>query len=170
VDQPWGHGRWRLFGVLPLYGLGWKPFDPGSANADFPRAGAPAGMVHLSAPDWARFVALHLRGDHANPHRDARLLEAGTFAVLHGTGASAGYHGGWYVDSRPWARGNRPGDTGRVLFHAGDNGRWTCVAWLAPEIDLAILVACNRGGMHRPVDAIAAALVGRFAGPAEHWR
>lgn len=164
IDQPWGHGRLRLFGFVPAYGLGWKPFDPGSPNADYPRAGAPAGMIHLSVLDWAKFASLHLRGDPANPHREVRMLAPATFTALHGgSGENAGYSGGWFIDVRPWARGSRSDDRGRVLYHAGENGRWTCVAWLAPEIDLGILIACNRGGMHRPVDEIAARLVGMFA-------
>lgn len=46
---------------------------------------------------------------------------------------------------RRWAKGTRPGDTGRRLWHAGSNGRWTCGVVVAPEIDFAVLVACNCG-------------------------
>ena len=50
-----------------------------------------------------------------------------------------------------------------MLFHQGDNGRWNSVVWVAPEIDFAILIVCNRGSMWGPVDEIAGALVSTFA-------
>lgn len=164
LDQPWGHGGRRPFG-LPLLG-GDTAFDPGSAHADFPLAAAPSGFVHLTIRDWTRFAAVHLRGDAANPQREIRLLDAETFDALHFPGkADAPYAGGWFTGTRVWAKGRRPEDRGRVLFHAGNNGRWTSVAWLAPEIDFAILVACNRGGMAAGVDEVASLLVGAFAAP-----
>ena len=76
------------------------------------------------------------------------------------------YAGGWFIGTRPWAKGPRPGDTGRVFYHAGDNGRWSTAVWAAPEIDFAILIACNRGGMEGPVDEVAGALL-RFIPKAE---
>ena len=33
-----------------------------------------------------------------------------------------------------------------MLTHAGSNTRWYCVAWLAPERDLAALAATNWAG------------------------
>jgi hypothetical protein len=33
-----------------------------------------------------------------------------------------------------------------VISSQGDNGFWHCEAWLAPEIDLAVIVICNQGG------------------------
>ena len=45
---------------------------------------------------------------------------------------------GWIVaDDQPWAGGP-------ALTHAGSNTMWLAVAWLAPNKDLAILVACNQ--------------------------
>jgi CubicO group peptidase (beta-lactamase class C family) len=164
LDQPWGHGPHWLF-YLPLPGASGVPFDPGSPHADFPAAAAPAGLVHMAIGDWAKFVALHLRGDPANPHRTVALLKPETFAQLHGVGAGGEYAGGWFTGTRPWAKGSRPGDTGRVFFHQGDNTRWNCVAWVAPEIDFAILIACNRTRMWQPLDEIAGKLVAGYARP-----
>ena len=115
-------------------------------------------MAHMSVTDWAKFVAVYLRADPANPHRQITLLKADTFAQLYEPGETE-YAAGWYIGSKPWAKGPRPGDTGRVLFHAGDNGRWSIVVWVAPEIDFAILIACNRGGMADPIDEVAGALL-----------
>lgn len=162
IDQPWGHGKHRVL-FVPLFGAGDTPFDPGSSAADYPLAGAPAGLVHLSVPDWARFVAWQLRGDPANPHPTLSLLRADTFATLHEAATGGDHAAGWVTATKPWAKGNRPDDTGRVLYHAGDNGRWSCVVWVVPEIDFAILIACNRAGMYRACDEVAWALIQQFA-------
>lgn len=162
VDQPWGHGRLRL-GFVPLPGPSGIAFDPGSGSADFPAMAAPAGLVHLNVRDWAKFVAVQLRGHPANPQRDPRLLRAETFAQFHQPApGEKEFVPGWMFGTRPWAKGSRPGDTGRVLFHQGDNGRWNCVVWLAPEIDFALIIACNRGSTWSDVDKVAAALL-KFA-------
>ncbi len=157
TDQPWGHSS-----------VVGKPIDPGSPAAEFPLFYAPAGLAHMTITDWAKFIGLHLRGDPANPHRQAALLKPDTFAELHGvaptptyskgsvmrgitllaTGDAApavAYRAGAFISPASWAKGTRPGDTGRRLWHGGSNGRWNCVASIAPEIDLAVLVACNRG-------------------------
>lgn len=178
---PWGH---RPSG---------QPVEPGP-QADNPPAIAPAGTVHMTLGDWARFVALHLRGHPDNPHRQPRLLAPETFDRLltPGEGDRPAYAGGWVIERRPWARGeqsrqngagetrggpdaaapeppaaHRPDPIGRVLMHAGSNTLWFCVAWLAPERDAAVLVACNRGGSagERAADAAAATLVQRFVAP-----
>ena len=41
-------------------------------------------------------------------------------------------------------KGAQPGDPGRRLWHAGSNGRWNSGVVIAPEIDFAVLVGCNR--------------------------
>ena len=99
----------------------------------------------MTITDWAKFVALHLRGDSANPHRQATLLKPETFAQLHPSGAAGEYAAGWILESKEWAKGAQPGATGRVLMHGGTNFRWFCMVWMAPEIDFAVLTACNRG-------------------------
>lgn len=165
IDQPWGHGR-RWLWYVPLPGTGPVAWDPGDRAADYPAAGAPAGMIHMSVPDWAKFVSAHLRGDAANPHRQVVLLKPAAFDRLHEAGGET-YSGGWFVETKPWAKGSRAGDTGRILFHPGDNDRWNTVVYLAPEIDFAVLVACNRGRMWQPVDEIAGTLVGKFAAQAK---
>jgi CubicO group peptidase (beta-lactamase class C family) len=136
LDEPWGH---RDSGTA---------VDPGSPGADNPRIYGPAGTAHMAIGDWAKFIALHLRGDPENPHHEARLLSRAAFAHLHAPvdGAAQGYACGWGVLARDWARGSAASATGRVLSHAGSNTMWHAVAWLAPEIDFALLACCNRGG------------------------
>ena len=144
VNQPYGHTEKG------------KPVDPGP-RGDNPVAIGPAGIVHCTIGDWAKFAALHLRGDEG----DARLLKTETFKKLHtpaggGAGGEPKYACGWIVTSRPWA-----GSGERVLTHAGSNTMWYCVAWIAPEKDFAVLVACNEGGDEaaKACDEAAAALI-----------
>jgi len=134
ANQPWGHS-WFL----------GKPLDPGNPSAELPRFYGPAGLVHMSVPDWAKFISLHLRGDPANPHRQTVLLRPETFAEMHPVTPPKTYSAGWVVSPAAWAKGTRSGDTGRRLWHGGSNGRWNCVVGMAPEIESAVLVACNRG-------------------------
>jgi len=157
TDQPWGHSS-----------VVGKPIDPGSPAAEFPWYYGPAGLAHMTITDWAKFIGLHLRGDPANPHGQAALLKPDTFAELHAvapttsyfmgwimrrinflaTGdatSAAAYGAGWAISTASWAKGTRPGDTGRRFWHAGSNGQWLSAVFIAPEIDFAVLVACNRG-------------------------
>src|SRR4051812_26087393 len=64
TDQPWDHSS-----------IPGKPIDPGSPAAQFPLYYGPAGLAHMTIADWARFIALHLRGDPANPRCQAALLK-----------------------------------------------------------------------------------------------
>lgn len=157
VTQPWGHTS------------DGRPIDPGWRAADNAPTMGPAGTVHMTMRDWARFITLHLRGHASNPRHHAALLLPADFAVLHTPAAGEHYAGGWSVTTRPWANGHRDGDTGRVLSHAGSNTVWYCVAWLAPEIDFAVLVACNQGGAAatKACDETASALIAAHAQPAQ---
>jgi CubicO group peptidase (beta-lactamase class C family) len=120
VDQPWGHSEENGM-VVP------RRMD----NA--PSLG-PAGTVHVSIPDWAKFALLHLRGDRG----DAPLLEPASFRVLHTPAAGSGYAAGWGVHD--------PGGPGRALTHAGSNTMWYATILVAPVRNVAILTATNQGG------------------------
>ena len=74
------------------------------------------------------------------------MIEASKSDLSRPAGSPAvTYRAGWFISPASWAKGTRPGDTGRRLWHGGSNGMWHCVACIAPEIDFAVLVACNRG-------------------------
>lgn len=134
VDQPRGHrpGKSSPIAVDP---------GPGSDN---PVAIGPAGIVHLSLPDWAKYASFHIHGERGDLPADAKPhLSADSFAKLHTpAGADAkpddGYAMGWGVMRRDWG--------GRVLTHSGSNTMWFATVWLAPEKDFAVLVATNVGG------------------------
>ena len=137
TEQPWGH---RPDGTAVGPG-------PGSDN---PAAIGPAGTVHMSIADWAKFAALHLEAARGKP----RLLRKETFARLHEPPSDGDYAMGWARPVRDWAGG-------RVLTHGGSNTMWFCVVWIAPERDLAVLVCANRGGdaAVKAVDEVAWALI-----------
>lgn len=125
LDQPWGHIR---------HGLNYEPVPP-DPRADNPPALAPAGAVHCSLPDLARYAMFHLRGARGQESR----LKPASFAKLHHPFGDEMYALGWLVVQREWAGGT-------ALTHAGSNNTFHAVIWLAPERNLGVLVAANAGG------------------------
>lgn len=124
IDQPWQH---------ELTGDKLKPIEPGPFS-DNPPVIAPGGTVHCSVGDWAKFIALHLKG----ARRGKTLLKPETFKVLHTPAFGGSYMGGWNVTERDWAGG-------RVLTHTGSNGMNFAVVWMAPKRNFAVLVVSNQG-------------------------
>jgi len=125
VDQPWQHIR--EMGKT-------RPIPPG-ARSDNPAAIGPAGTVHCSLGDWAKYVAAHLEGARG---RDG-LVKAATFRKLHTPPPGEEYALGWVVAERDWGGG-------KVLTHTGTNNQNFAVVWMAPERNFAVLAAANVGG------------------------
>jgi hypothetical protein len=98
-----------------------RPVQPG-VEADNPVAITPAGRVHLSIADFARFASWHARG----PLRDVKLMSDATFQKLHQPPAGQEYAMGWAVGQRAWAGGP-------TWTHTGSNTMWFAVMWVAPE-------------------------------------
>lgn len=124
VDQPRGHTE------------AGKVIEPGR-HSDNPSAIAPAGTVHCTVGDWAKFIRLHLNAEMGSP----RLLTAESFRTLH-TAAhrlKPEYAMGWGIVNREWAGG-------RTLTHNGSNTLWFCAVWIAPLKGFAVMAACNQGG------------------------
>jgi CubicO group peptidase (beta-lactamase class C family) len=149
IDQPRGH---------LLAGLAVEP----GTDADNPPAIAPAGTMHMTLDDWGRFVGFHLTG-RARDDALGLALSADSLRTLHtsmGTmdaKSEDGYAMGWIVTQRPWAKPKKaakgqdddalPAERlDEALTHAGSNTMWFCVAWLAPQKQMAVLVVCNQGG------------------------
>src|SRR5205807_7129269 len=84
IDQPRGHKE------------SGEPVEPGPA-ADNPVAIGPAGIVHCTIKDWAKFIALHLEADAGQP----RMLKPETFKILHTPAPGQDYAMGWIVTQRP---------------------------------------------------------------------
>jgi CubicO group peptidase (beta-lactamase class C family) len=136
VIEPWGHH---------LDGRDIKPTQQDNA----PSMG-PAGTVHCSVPDWAKFAGLHLAGERG----DSRVLKPATLRTLHIPPPACEYAGGWNVFERSWAGG-------AALNHNGSNTSWFATIWLAPARNFAILVATNQGDKQaeRACDQAASALI-----------
>ena len=120
-DQPYGH---VLRDGVPF------PIIPGP-DADNPPAITPAGRVHLSILDLARYADFHLGHQAAGP------LDPKALKFLHTVVPPAkDYAIGWTVVDRPWAGG-------KALTHNGTNTMNYTVMWLAPERNFAAVAACN---------------------------
>jgi CubicO group peptidase (beta-lactamase class C family) len=124
TDQPYQHGPKG------------RPIAPGPL-ADNPPVMGPAGRVHCSLPDWARFVADHLRGSRGGK----ALLKPATYRKMDTTPFQDEFYtvGGWTGQPKS-AKQNL------VLGHDGSNTMNYCTALLVPAEDFAILVAANQGG------------------------
>ncbi len=124
--------------------------EPGP-GADNPDAIGPAGSVHCSIGDWAKFAAANL------PSAKTKLIKPKTLEKLHTpVPGDPPYAMGWIVvNDQPWAGGP-------ALNHAGSNTMWLAVAWLAPEKDFAVLVACNQANFVACNDACLAIISDHF--------
>ena len=139
-DQPRGH---KADG---------SPVEPGP-GADNPVAIGPAGIVHCSIGDWAKFVAANL------PSAKIKLVKPETLEKLHTPApGEPKYAMGWIIaDGQPWAGGP-------ALTHAGSNTMWYAVAWLAPKKDFAVVIACNQANDKACNDAVLALIGDHFKG------
>ena len=117
IDQPWGHRR------------GPETTDWLPNQVDNAAALGPAGTVHVTIEDWARFMALWL------PDASPAILDRETLDRLI-TPASERYAAGWRVELRSWAQGE-------AITHDGSNTSWYTILWIAPEIGHAYVVVAN---------------------------
>jgi CubicO group peptidase (beta-lactamase class C family) len=126
IDQPRGHQA------------DGKPVEVGP-GADNPIAIAPAGRVHCSLPDWAKYVAVHLHGEHDADDGTKHFLPGASFARLHKRFAEDGsnYAMGWVASGKSGAR---------RLWHNGSNTMWYAEATLFVDEGWAVLVGVNQGG------------------------
>lgn len=123
IDQPWGHIT------------NGDPVDANGPSVDNPPVMGPAGRVHCTIQDWARFIADHLRGERG----DALLLKNSTYKILHTPPFGGNYALGWIVVKRDWGGGD-------VLNHGGSNTMNFANVWVAPKRGFAVLVCINQGG------------------------
>ena len=155
VDQPWGH-RSILGLTMPQ-------------RIDNPAVLGPAGTVHCSFSDWAKFVSLHLCAPQGEPKservqvsafRVQRLLTPEIFMKLHTPPAGERYAMGWGIAERPFI-------TGPLLMHSGSNTLWFATAAISHQHKIAFLTAANMGGAagQQACDDALAALAAREAIP-----
>lgn len=117
VDEPWGHVH-KLFMNIPI-------------QADNPPAIGPAGTVHCSLDDYARYAIFQMEDQPP-------LLKPDTFAKLHTPPRGGDYACGWVVARRGWAGG-------KALWHNGSNTFFYFAVWLAPQKKFAVITATNTG-------------------------
>lgn len=114
IDQPWGHDKKKGR---------WQP-----DQSDNGEALGPAGRVHCSVEDWAKFLALFLK-----PEKNGILPPEYMKKLVKPVGH---YAGGWGVVTQEWARGI-------VLSHNGSNGIWYATVMVVPKLNRAFIVATN---------------------------
>ena len=138
LDQPWGHTA------------AGDPVGANGPSVDNPPVMGPAGRVHSTIQDWARFVQDHLRGAAG----DVALLNKDSYPKLHTPPLGGNYALGWLVLQRRWGGGT-------VLHHAGSNTMNYANLWVAPRRGFAVLICVNQGGdaAFRATDAVASALI-----------
>ncbi|CAN5745092.1 N/A [soil metagenome] len=148
IDQPWPH---------------LKTGAPATSNGpamDNPAVMAPAGAVHCTMTDWAKFLTDQLRGGAGLP----ALLPREIYEAMQTPGPNSQYGFGWIVVSRPWAGG-------KALTHSGSNTMNYCVCWLAPAKKFGVLVCCNEAGdnVAKACDEAASMLILRHRATASQW-
>ena len=141
TKQPWGHDAQGI--AIP----------PTGDAADNPPVLGPAGTVHCSLNDLAKYYSFHLR--KGTSQKGQRLIAADAFDTLHGLDQDEDQWGyGWVKAERPWAGGI-------ALHHAGTNTMFYAVVWLAPARDFGVAVVTNQGGDNaaKATDVVAGSLV-----------
>jgi len=79
------------------------------------------------------------------PYSKGWVMRGITLLATGDAAPAVTYRAGWFISTSSWAKGTQPGDTGRSLWHGGKEGMSHSVVCIAPEIDFAVLVACNQG-------------------------
>jgi len=114
IDQPWGHSKSNGE---------WQP-----SQLDNPEEAGPAGTIHCSVEDWAKFISIYLKQDNTaileRRYIDKLIDPVGTYAC------------GWVVEYQDRA-------SGLVLAHNGSNAMWYAGVWVAPELNRAFIACTN---------------------------
>jgi CubicO group peptidase (beta-lactamase class C family) len=126
IDQPWPHEA-----------LG-DPVEP-DPDSDNPAVMGPAGRVHCSLPDWAKFMADQLKGARG----ERGLLQVATYNRLFTSPFPDHFYtlGGW-TGSEVLGK--------LILGHDGSNRLNYAAVLLVPSNDVAVLVVTNQGGPEGP--------------------
>ena len=119
---------------------------------DFPEYMAPAGVIHISIKDWAKFILLHLGTDT----KSEVSLDNKTLATLHSPPDSATWRTGseekgYGVPSLNYALGWYTLDIGNkegLLWHPGGNSGFIAEVIVHPTSKNAILVVTNVRASH----------------------
>lgn len=111
---------------------GTTPLEP-SFLADNPPYMGPAGRLHMTVKDLARWGQTHLAGERGQ----ARLVSPATFARLHTpVGADNPYAMGWVREGGPGAT---------LIWHNGSNTYWYAIVAFIPEKNQGVALVSNGG-------------------------
>ncbi|MDF1861869.1 MAG: serine hydrolase [Verrucomicrobiales bacterium] len=120
-SQPWPHEN------------GTTPVDPGSGDDNSWVIG-PAGTVHCSLKDMARYLSMH-----AAREIGPVLKKPETYEFLHtAVPDNNDYARGWIVTRTGWSGG-------AAISHDGSNTMNHCSVWVAPEKKSAVAAFVNTG-------------------------
>jgi CubicO group peptidase (beta-lactamase class C family) len=123
--------------------------QPPSWAADNPACYGPAGTVHVSLGDWAKYASFHLAGERGTPFippgASTPLLSVESIRRLH-TPLGAAMNKGGARYAMGWGVGKVPKSGEPVFMHFGSNGYWLAGIALQPARNLALLVVTNQGG------------------------
>lgn len=131
LDQPRGH-RSGLFGGL-------RAMEPDNGQSDNPPALGPAGRVHVSMEDYARFLRVVIQG--ANGEDDEFLSADSWLRLLTPVGDN--YALGWGLQGE------------NTLRHAGSNTMWYVQTVVWPGDNRFAVVGVNEARMSRVQPEIA---------------
>jgi CubicO group peptidase (beta-lactamase class C family) len=123
IDQPWPHAP------------SGQPVAQNGPKTDNPEVMGPAGTVHCTAADWAKFLADQLKGGMGQ----AALLPPEVYRAIQTPPPGGDYAFGLMAVPRPWAGGT-------ALTHNGSNTMNFATAWLAPQRGFGVLACANEGG------------------------
>ncbi len=137
ISQPRGHRRASSGTLIPV--------EPGVA-ADNPPYLGPAGRLHMTVSDLARWGQAHLRGERGQDS----IVKADTFKRLH-LPESGAYAMGWVSQTTP---------DRRVVWHNGSNTCWYAIVAFDAAADRGVAIVTNGSiGAAQAVDAAAMAAI-----------
>ncbi len=139
VDGPWAHGPWN------------GPIDPRENLFDQALIIGPAGHVHCSIEDFARYATVHLHGE-PRATNGGEYLTPETFRKLHAAMIEVSRLTGTDY-ALGWGNGEHR-ELGPYLIHTGSNGVFYAAMVLLPERNGAIVAATNslrEEGVHRAI-------------------
>jgi CubicO group peptidase (beta-lactamase class C family) len=123
LAQPWGHQAGDS-GLIPL--------PPDELLADNPPVIAPAGTIHMSLPDLARYVAMHL-SQGATPRG---YLKPETVRFMHAPRPGKKVALNWFL-SPAFGWFTSPADANDIyrpmLWHDGSNIAWYACVLIVPD-------------------------------------
>ena len=108
--------------------IGHSKIGTHAAGRDNPPVLGPAGTVHCTLSDWARFVSEHMKGRNG----ESDLLPQETYEQLHAVLPGQTYALGWGTSRNA-----------SLLHHAGSNTMWYCTVFVDLKENFAVLVATN---------------------------